>query len=725
MRTLGEELISNERVALIELVKNSYDADASTVVIHFQPPLAEGHGAVEIWDDGHGMSATTVRSAWMEIATPVKKRQERSEIKNRRVLGAKGIGRFAAAQLAYETQVITHRKGEPEVVLTTDWDLFADDDSYLDQVPLQFATRDAEVFAAGGPAENLFGRVSPKAYVHAEGKRHSPHGTAVMLRRLRRAWTENDLRALRNSLSRLIPPPPPTELDVPATPEFSIYLDLPPEFESLSGFVGPSEALAHPVYRLLGSIAADGQANLRFEHGESDTSELLQLNMRDRPETITKTPCGPVKIDVRVWELETSAVKKLLEFDLGARNQREIRELIKSSSGITLYRDGFRVQPFGEPGHDWLRLDQRRINNPTMCLSNNQVSGFVYITADENKGLQDRSHREGLIDSPEYEDLKEVMTRAISEIERRRYALRRQTREQSELDDEHGDKAPGVFEGFTLNSLREAVRNRPDDVELSRAFEVTEEEVSEGVRQVQEILSRFSRLATLGTLVDIILHDGRTALQRISFILRKFAKLAAKASESDSQLASAILDAEKSLSDQRASISQLFKRIEPLSGRQRGRPKNVSLHEVLQQAVSVLEGEASNKDINIEIKGPDHTVTVDPADIIQIVVNLVQNAIYWTSTLPDDQARQIVVETDRHQDGAVTILVSDNGPGVSEDVRSMVFDAYFSTKPDGIGLGLSIAGSITKDFYAGDLELVASGPLPGANFRVKLRRRVG
>ena len=93
MSTLGEELISNERVALTELVKNAYDADASLVVIRFNAPLVAGSGSIEVWDDGHGMSPETVRGTWLEIATPHRHRSPQSEGLGRRVLGAKGIGR--------------------------------------------------------------------------------------------------------------------------------------------------------------------------------------------------------------------------------------------------------------------------------------------------------------------------------------------------------------------------------------------------------------------------------------------------------------------------------------------------------------------------------------------------------------------------------------------------------------------------------------------------------
>src|SRR5258708_6869169 len=104
LRTLGEELISNETVAVLELVKNSYDADARIVLIKFQDELQKGKGRLEIIDDGHGMDLSTVHTAWMEPATDVKKRARHSRYLNRRLLGEKGVGRFASARLAEELE---------------------------------------------------------------------------------------------------------------------------------------------------------------------------------------------------------------------------------------------------------------------------------------------------------------------------------------------------------------------------------------------------------------------------------------------------------------------------------------------------------------------------------------------------------------------------------------------------------------------------------------------
>jgi signal transduction histidine kinase len=732
MSTLGEELISNERVALTELVKNAYDADASLVLIRFNPPLLAGSGSIEVWDDGHGMSPDTVRGTWMEIATSYKHRNRRSESGRRRVLGAKGIGRFAAARLAHVTTITTRRVDEPEVVLRIDWGNFANDDAYLDEVPVSWSAALPSVFTANGEATRKFSEIT-KGFQTALGTTSTGHGTVVRLEGLRMDWESGAVEVLKRSLSRLLPPPPPAELSVPDQPEFAIYIDTPDgPLRHLAGFVAPSETLAHPRYRLTGTVDAIGNAHLAIYAGESSPVNVIDENLRngsDRPS------CGPLQLDFRVWDLDEQALEPLFRLDTGAKNLADVRRLIRANSGVTLYRDGFRVQPFGEPGYDWLEFNQRRVNNPTMRLSNNQVAGFVYISADDNPGLQDRSHREGLIDSPEYEDLKAVLERAISKLEIERYKLRRpSTVPQSGPDllpsaQDRSGGSHGVFQNFNLDPLRQVAAERyPDDTVLGRAIEQATETINEGVRKVQEIIAQFSRLATLGTLVDVVLHDGRTALARIAFDLRRLGKITKKIEEQDADVSATLGDLRTDLSAQERALDRLFSRIEPLSGRQRGRPRQLSLHESIADAVSVLESEIARHGVNVTISGEDVIVTAEPGDIRTLILNLVSNAVYWLSTAPNGTERKILIQTERSQENAadvVDITVSDSGPGVRDEVKDLIFDTYFSDKPDGIGLGLSIAGSVVKDFYDGDLWLVSPGPLSGACFRARLRRRVG
>ena len=135
MKTLGSELISNDAVAVIELVKNSYDAEANRVLIKFVGPLLPGKGRIEIFDDGFGMTLDVVRGTWMEPATPSKRQNTSSGSKGRRVLGEKGIGRFATMRLASELELVTRARGsDQEIYGIFDWTQFEDDQKYLDEV---------------------------------------------------------------------------------------------------------------------------------------------------------------------------------------------------------------------------------------------------------------------------------------------------------------------------------------------------------------------------------------------------------------------------------------------------------------------------------------------------------------------------------------------------------------------------------------------------------------
>lgn len=246
LRTLGTDLISSEKVALIELVKNSFDADATVVLIRFIGPLAQGKGSIEIWDDGHGMDVETLRSSWLDIATDVKKKRTRSESGRRRVLGEKGIGRLAAARLAKEMLLTTRRAGADEVKLLIDWHDFDREDAYLDQIEVAWEVSPPAVFVDDGSASTAFTEASIEQWQHGQG-------TLLHLDHLSRAWLKEDFLDLSTALSRLVRPRPDAALGQ-TVDDFKIVLDLPGEFDSLSGEVRPPEELRSPHYKLVGSI---------------------------------------------------------------------------------------------------------------------------------------------------------------------------------------------------------------------------------------------------------------------------------------------------------------------------------------------------------------------------------------------------------------------------------------------------------------------------------------
>ena len=113
---------------------------------------------------------------------------------------------------------------------------------------------------------------------------------------------------------------------------------------------------------------------------------------------------------------------------------------------------------------------------------------------------------------------------------------------------------------------------------------------------------------------------------------------------------------------------------------------------------------------------------IEPSEIQLVIINLLQNSLYWLETV-SERPREITVLLRPGNFGTIEILFSDNGPGVNPEYRDLIFHPYFSLKPNGVGLGLVIAGEIINEFYNGELQLVESGPLDGANFRIILNER--
>jgi len=699
LRTFGDELISSPVVAVIELVKNAYDADATRVLVRFRPPFASaGGGSIELIDNGHGMSIETIEQTWMEPATLHRKRNPKSETLGRRVLGEKGIGRFATSRLADELEVVTRRPAdELETHVSFDWSAFDDEDSYLDEVTASFWEEEPAVFVAGGDVDLLWPDEQPP-----RGRRR---GTLLRMERLRQGWMDDELNQLRVGLARLISP---FDYDATEKTGFKILLDVPAH-DRFTGPVEPPELLQHPPYLLSGKVAADGSYRLSVHLPNQPRSERAEGTFTlpgGRPPA-----CGPFEIELRVWDRDRDSMKSLA-VERGA-TVRAVREDLDEAAGINVYRDRFRVLPYGEPRNDWLRLDLRRVQNPTMRLSNNQIVGYVLIGADKNPDLRDQSNREGLIENQAYEDLRFLVISVLAELEKRRYTARRPPAEAPERG--------GIFTSFSISPLRAYVRQRyPDDQQLVQLVVDTADDLAQRVEEVQDVIARYRRLATLGQLIDIVLHDGRAPIAKIG----NEAKLGLRDIDRDQngKLVSRLGERLSTIHTQSDVLAVVFRRIEPFGGRRRGRPRRLPVESIIADTVAVVETEIERLGARVSMPTGDHTVSVDPAELQEVILNLLQNSLWWLREVPEDE-RKINIRV-RRPEGRLEIYFSDSGPGVDPAFADRIFDPYFSTKPNGVGLGLTIAGEIVNEYYAGELELMDTGPLPGATFRITLRRRI-
>lgn len=676
IRTLGDELISNETVAIIELVKNSYDADAKQVTVRFVGPLEKDKGRIEVIDDGTGMTFETIKTAWMEPATITKTGKKRLTTRGRRILGEKGVGRFAAAKLSGKLTMITRPKGsEDEFVVTFNWGDFSHD-LYLDQVKFSWERRRVQAI--------------------------KEHGTILVMDGLNTDWvvkrSEKDdkvvediekLLQLRSALSRLISP-------FKERKDFSVNLDLPAEYRSLSGIVEAPPSLSQPHYSIKGQIQEEGSYSFIYEsteRGKENISHKFVMPGNRKPS------CGPLHIELRVWDRDKlNALAGKVKATV-----RDIRKDLNEAQGISIYRDDFRVMPYGEPNNDWLRLDFRRVQNPTLRLSNNQIIGYVLISLKDNPELKDQSNREGIIDSQAFSDLKELVKETLTLLETRRF----DERPRREETDVHA----GLLD-INVEPLKKLVEEKyQNDAELQKAAQQTAEEVRKKVARVREVLARYRRLSTLGQLVDVVLHDGHSALNKIDSEIM----LLERELNNGTIIKKRVDKNLTFIKSQAQLLATLFKRLEPFSGRKRSEPRRFKLEDAIRNVFAIMEGEIKKYKIAIELPESDIHLTMDSSEFQQIMVNLLTNSIYWLSKEPEAD-RKIKVDVE-DADDVLNIIFSDSGPGVDPRNEKLVFEPYFSTKPDGVGLGLTIAGELT-DEYGGALELVKEGPLKGACFRI-------
>ncbi len=348
IRTIGAELISSEIVAIIELLRNSYDADASKVQVRFTNTHLLDQAGIEIADDGHGMTREVLLGPWLEPATAFKESGgldphggERSP-RGRRRLGSKGVGRFAAQRLGSHLLVRTSAGSRATAEAEFDW-------RHLDR---------ADRYS--GPAHDPMARGSI-----------APSWLARDLTDNHFAARPLDAGAVRaaSPRARATPRAPPRRRS------FSIELVIDGQVETIKPVIEAIPAM----YSVRGEVGTDGLARIRYR----DIFGIKEKWDRTVLWPASGQTCGPFTFRISAWDLDRAALDfflKKAEVNLGPR---DFRRTIRDHSGVSLYRDGFRILPYGEPDNDWLRLDRRRVNNPTLRLSNNQVLGSVQISADE------------------------------------------------------------------------------------------------------------------------------------------------------------------------------------------------------------------------------------------------------------------------------------------------------------------------------------------------------
>jgi len=560
---IGDELISDEPVAVVELVKNAYDADAKTVCVAFSGSDILDPDTLTVTDNGCGMTLQTVLGAWLEPGTVLKKRQERSP-GGRLYQGAKGIGRFAAARLAQSLYMETRSRDEGEgVTVLLEWGKFSDD-SYLDEVSIDYEVR---------PLPDL------------------EHGTALTLINLhaRKHWTEEDFKSLHNRLSRLMSPFQ-NEKGAAEVSDFEIDLQIP-AFPALTGKVEPHGLTRAPKYRLTGRLSSNGLFNGNLDIDGIQSKLLKDIPLGNKDESVG---CGSFEVEIRAWDRDRPGLTPyMMKFNL---SMSALRSVLDNYSGVSIYRDGFRVHPYGERGLDWLSLDTRSRQNPTLRLANNQIIAAIRISREDNPGLIDRTTREGFVHNQAYEALQGWFERILNILEGERYAVR--PREEAKPEE-----ISTLFEPFDMSEVvREADEQLGKKHPVAALVRKKDVDIREGVQRLQEHYSRMLMAAGLGQMVDVVIHEIGAPLGRANRALTDLEKAMVKmwGSPLDDEVT-------ERFTAVRAWLEQIYnlrERLVPKSAGRRGRTSSFSVQEEIQGNLELYSSLIAKQNVTVERKWP-------------------------------------------------------------------------------------------------------------------------
>jgi Histidine kinase-, DNA gyrase B-, and HSP90-like ATPase len=326
---LGTDLVTNDVVAIIELVKNSYDAIATRVDVRFRKEPETGQSVIEVEDNGTGMSRKEIEDVWAVVATPHRLMSPYTGKgpRRRRVSGAKGLGRLSSARLGNQLEILTRAENDKCWRLRVDWPALARAES--------IAACGIEVSRCPAPPLT------------------SKTGTLVRISDLRSEWDEERLDDLSDQLSRLVSP-------FEEVGDFEIWMTLPGK-DAKPTRVIPPEFIAHPPYSIRGTVDKAGRLNAHYEYNGHKRKTTVRRNIwkdlgvenadgESRPEPA----CGRFAFEIRAWDMDPQSIDNVANTFRMARGA--IRANIRSYKGISVYRDTILVLPKSDTAKDWLGL---------------------------------------------------------------------------------------------------------------------------------------------------------------------------------------------------------------------------------------------------------------------------------------------------------------------------------------------------------------------------------
>ena len=688
---LGKELVARQETAVSELVKNAYDADATTVRVIFSKTEKAG-GELLIVDNGIGMSRKELIDGFMRLASGSKIEEPISPRYGRRRAGRKGIGRFAAQRLGSQLELTTQKlKGNNALRVSLRWDKFK---------------RNRDLFSIASPV-----RETPKK---------DTEGTTLHIKGLREAWTDMQIARAYRFIDELIQPFPLSKRTMQTgepDPGFKVTFYRRVGSKEIKVASEDRMVFDHALAEVTATVNARGQGHWHLISHRYGLDEKNAISPdKDRPKQTFKH-LRNVRLKAYYFIWDSALVPR--------QQSTQLRSLASEQGGVRLYRNGFRVLPYGEPRNDWLGLDERyRQRSDLFPLANINWFGFVEITDAEGTKFEETSSREGIANNPSYDELVFFASQALVAAAQRVASARGRKLTAGQKDYKAADDRPSEQTLTKIADDLEAIAKRLRKASDQTAVRTAAKKVLKAGRALLEENSTLRVLSSLGLTIAVFAHEVRHRI----FNLRQLTGQKLHGSMTADGQRKLISEVESGLKVLQAYTAYFDKTI---SQNVRREIEDQDLTEILFTFIDEFRAVIERRGVQF----------VGEAEIEEGLLTIPMHSSEWTSVLANLLTNSLkAIRRGRHR-GSGHILIrawknskiirlefADDGDGIPKEIRTRIFDPFFTTtgagdvsenELAGMGLGLTIVRDILSA-YGGTIHLGKAPKGYATSFRIEI-----
>lgn len=654
---LGERLISSTKVALLELVKNSYDAKSKFVEITINQYTKQ----IIIYDEGHGMNEETIEDNWLVVGTNNRLASKETVQDDDVPLGEKGLGRFSTMKLGNHLLLQTStEKSKVQWNLEIDWSKYGyKSNCYLDEV-------DNKLYDSKKGMEGSFTRL-----IISDIKEFTNDH-----------WDKLEVeKFVSNTVSKYINP----FSGLPRNFEIKVwFIDRNNKKSPIKLGKSEKELLEQAHHEIMGKYSP-GKINYQFKVRRDG---ILVDKGQDE-----------ILLDSKIKDIDSSDEGFVGEFNFhfyifnrrrlgeinGFENTKVIKEILdRYTGGPMIFRDGFRIYPYGDSGDDWLELNKEKYRKGKASIIGEQTTGYISLNSNKSPYLIDQTNREGLVKNKSYENfhsiIKNVFNTLVSIVEIN------EPKETSSNITSTARKSANNIEKVMLKISKSREVNEKDIKTIIQESK----EIDKGIKELNRREKAIIETASVGMTSMQIAHEIHNFMQKIVSMLDNLKK----------QLPKEFISNIEILEYNIKSLKTMVSQIDEQSSTMRRTKSKINLVNQIEHIVDASKPILSNyTDLPIEIEIVTEIeqldIKVNKGLLIQLFDNLLINSFYWINSLgtaDNKDVGKIIIEIKR--DGR--IFYYDNGPGISILDAQSIFEPFFSRRKEGKGLGLFICREIAS-----------------------------